>query len=290
MNLIYIFLCLGDKIYMNEKIVIDGHAHACGEYLTVKEINRKLDAANVDIVLLSPGQYGSKTTYGLKKLAEINPLEDVVSKINRTISLMIPLIGAIRQIPRGNEYVYQLKSALPRRVKQCYWVTRANWGSVQQDYERMHFDALKFHQCWQNFNFEEDFFKKTVEWASEKKLPVFIHIRNLKQMEKLIIFICMHPEAIFIIGHLYGVELFVKEDIKYFKNTYFDLSNFHFVSKERTMLAYEHFGADQLLMGSDTPYGKQSLEQTVQQISQMRIPLEDRERILGLNLAKLLKI
>lgn len=76
---------------MNKKIVIDGHAHACGEYLTASAIERKLAAANVDMVLLTPGQYGSKTTYGLKRLAEVNPMGDVVSKNNRTTSLLISL-------------------------------------------------------------------------------------------------------------------------------------------------------------------------------------------------------
>lgn len=108
---------------MDKTIVIDGHAHACGEYLTVAQIEKKLTSAKVDMVLLTPGQYGSKITYGLKNLAQANPQGDVVSKSNRTTSLMISLIGAVKQIPRGNEYVYQLKSELPDRAKQCYWVT-----------------------------------------------------------------------------------------------------------------------------------------------------------------------
>lgn len=57
-----------------------------------------------------------------------------MSKNNRTTSLMISLIGAVKQIPRENEYVYQLKSELPDRVKQCHWVTRANWTNVCKDY------------------------------------------------------------------------------------------------------------------------------------------------------------
>ncbi|MDD3165337.1 MAG: TatD family hydrolase [Oscillospiraceae bacterium] len=275
---------------MNEKIMIDGHAHACGEYLTAKAIEQKLSAANVDTVLLTPGQYGSKTTYRLKNLAQRNPLGDVVSRNNRITSRMISLIGAIKQIPKGNEYVYQLKCALPNRVKQCYWVTRENWENVQQDYERMRFDAVKFHQCWEKFDFEDVFFTKTVEWASEKEIPVFVHIRDLAQVDRLIVFIRKHPKAIMVIGHLYGVELFMREEKQYFENTYFDLSNFYFVSQERAMLAYKQFGAGHLLMGSDTPYGKQSLEQTIQQISQMQISLAEREQILGLNLARLLKL
>lgn len=273
---------------MNRKMIIDGHAHACGEYLTSEKIEKKLEQAKADMVLLTPGQYGSKITYPLKNLAKINPLGDVVSKNNRTTGFMISLIRAIKDIPKGNEYVYQLRCALPDKVRQCYWVTKANWKEVQRDYERMKFDTIKFHQCWENFSLEDEFFVKTVEWASENQIPIFVHIRDLDQMEELIRFIKKHPKAIMIIGHLYGVELFMKEEKEYFKNTYFDLSNFYFVSPERTMLAYEHFGAAHLLMGSDTPYGKQSLENTIQQINDLEIPSEDKDKILGQNIAGLI--
>lgn len=161
---------------------------------------------------------------------------------------------------------------------------------MRKDYDRMHFDAVKFHQCWEKFDIEDEFFVKTVEWASEKELPVFVHVRNLLQIEKMIQFICQHPKAIMIIGHLYGMELFLREDKQHFENTYFDLSNFYFVSKERTMLANKHFGADHLLLGSDTPYGKNSLENTIRQISELELSPPEKERILGLNMARLLKL
>ena len=54
------------------------------------------------------------------------------------------------------------------------------------------------------------------------------------------------------------------------------------------MLAYQHFGADHLIFGSDTPYGKQSLENTLKQISELDISRSEIELILGENLMKLL--
>ena len=129
-----------------------------------------------------------------------------------------------------------------------------------------------------------------VSLNASKEIPVFVHILNLTQIAKMILFIKQHPNAIIIIGHLCGVELFIKEEKEYFKNTYFDLSNFYFVSQERTIMAYQNFGPKHLLMGSDTPYGKQSLENTIQQICSLKIPSADKERILGQNLAKLLKL
>lgn len=66
---------------MNKKIVIDGHAHACGEYLTVEKIMRKPNNSKVDMVVPTPGQYGSKITYGLKNAAQISPLGDKFLKL-----------------------------------------------------------------------------------------------------------------------------------------------------------------------------------------------------------------
>ncbi|MDN0033562.1 hypothetical protein QVN85_11675 [Oscillibacter valericigenes] len=51
---------------MHKTTVIDGHAHACGKYLTGVQTEKKLASAKVDMVLLTPEQYGSKITYGLK--------------------------------------------------------------------------------------------------------------------------------------------------------------------------------------------------------------------------------
>jgi len=37
------------------KVLIDGHAHACGEYLTVAGILKKLEENSTDAVVLCPG-------------------------------------------------------------------------------------------------------------------------------------------------------------------------------------------------------------------------------------------
>lgn len=270
-------------------MIVDGHAHACGEYLTQAEVMKKLQNANVDMVVLTPGEYGSKITYPLSNVAKKRPLDDVVSKNNQKTQKLIKLMGQVKNIPKGNQYVYELKKGMPDKIKQFYWVIKENYQRVEEDYQKMDFDGIKFHQCWESFDIEEDFFQQTVLWATEKQLPIFIHLSDLEQVSKLIKFIKKNPEAVIIVAHLYGVELFAGEDVSYFKNTYFDLSNCNFVSKERTMLAYRYFGSDKLLMGSDTPYGKKALEQTIEQIEKLPIPRKDIDKILGENFRQLLK-
>lgn len=270
------------------KKIVDTHAHACGEYLTAEKIVAKLNAAGIDMVVLTPGQYGSKITYGLKNLAEKNPLADVVSRNNKTTKFMIKLIGAIKGIPKGNEYVWQLKKELPDRVLQSYWITHANVENLDRDYQRMQFDFVKMHQCWENFEIGDAYFTKAAMWAEQNGVPMFIHILNQVEMKKLIAFIKEHPDITFIIGHLYWLELFLEESKEVFCNTFFDLSNAYFVSKERIMLGYSHFGAEHFLLGSDTPYGKKSLELTLSMIRELDIPEEDKDKICGLNVCRLL--
>ena len=71
------------------------------------------------------------------------------------------------------------------------------------------------------------------------------------------------------------------------KNVYFDLSNCYFVSKERFLAAYKHFGGEHFLLGSDTPYGRDALQNTIKMIEESGISQEDIERICGGNACKL---
>lgn len=43
--------------------MIDGHAHACGPYLTADAIIEKLDKSEVSHVVLVPGELDSTTEY-----------------------------------------------------------------------------------------------------------------------------------------------------------------------------------------------------------------------------------
>jgi predicted TIM-barrel fold metal-dependent hydrolase len=55
-------------------------------------------------------------------------------------------------------------------------------------------------------------------------------------------------------------------------------------------MAYEFFGAERIVMGSDFPLPIGDLEAAVPSIEAMEISKEDKEKILGLNVARLLKL
>lgn len=54
-------------------MVIDGHAHACGDFLTVESIKKKLDELRVDKVILVPGEPGSDKNQDLPKNTYFEP-------------------------------------------------------------------------------------------------------------------------------------------------------------------------------------------------------------------------
>lgn len=46
-------------------MIIDGHSHACGKFLTAESIVRTLDKNGVDRVVLVPGELNSRSEYTL---------------------------------------------------------------------------------------------------------------------------------------------------------------------------------------------------------------------------------
>ncbi len=170
-------------------MLVDARAHACGEYQSPDSIRRKLDRSGCGRVILTPGQYGSRITYPLKNRALKAPFADVVSGGNRRNKALMKLVGAIRDVPRGNEYVCRLVSAMPGRVYQSYWVTKANVGRLDADYARMGFVSVKLHQCWEDFSIEETYFGGVASWAEVHGIPLFIHVYSRDEMRKLIRYI-----------------------------------------------------------------------------------------------------
>lgn len=75
-------------------MVIDGHTHACGKYLTADGIRQKLNGAGADAVILTPGAWNSCRTYRMKNAAEKASLQDMVPSVNRRTRFLIPLKAA----------------------------------------------------------------------------------------------------------------------------------------------------------------------------------------------------
>jgi len=268
---------------------IDGHAHGCGEYLTIEGIKETLGRNKVDVVVLVPGELDSTKTYNLKNNAAKHPNKDVLMTTNRLTKGIIGMIGAIKTIPKGNEYIFSLKQQAPNLIKQFYWTTQKQPTAIEDDYAKMQFDGVKVHQCWEGFGVEGVWFDSIAKFCIKQDLPLFAHLYSHKDIKKLIAYIKKNSTLKVIVGHNFGMEYFMMDDLHHFRNVYFDMSNAYFVSKERIQKAYEHFGSKKLLMGSDTPYGLNALEESIKLIENLNINEDEKADILGLNMKMLLK-
>lgn len=273
-------------------MIIDGHAHACGSYLTPEIITKNLNEAGIDKVVLVPGELDSKTTYGLPNLAEIFPKRNVVKFFNLITKFTIKLTGAINQIPLGNEYVYDLKTKCQNRVYQFIWITTKIPNPIDyltQKYVDWKFKGVKMHQCWEKFSVDSDFFISVAEWTEENNIPLFIHLWSDSEVKKVIKYKNQHKDLKLIIGHLFGLELFIKEKFMD-DNLYFDISTLQITSTHRLLKAIKIFGAEKILVGSDTPYGKNNLQKNIDRIKSLKIDKKEKNMILGENMRYLLKI
>lgn len=205
-------------------MIIDGHAHACGEFLTPESIINKLDSSGVGKVI----------------------------------------IWITQQIANPTEYL---------NTKLLDW----------------RFNGVKLHQCWESYSIDSEFFRTIAEWTEKNDLPLFIHLFSDRDVKEIIEYKRKHPKLKSIIAHLFGLELFIKNDFKD-ENLYFDTSTLQLTSTKRLMDAINFIGAKNVLMGTDTPYGKDNLRKNIERIKNLDISAKEEELILGENMKELLKL
>ncbi len=268
-------------------MVIDGHAHACGSYLTSMQITSYLDDHGVDCVVLAPGQLNSRKTYSLKDRTASDPGKDTVNSLKYLIRIVVTLSGAAKQIPVGNEYVFGLKRENPR-VRQFFWISRESIEEIAKQYERMKFDGVKIHQCWIEKKIDTAWFEELVCFLVDRDIPLFIHLGSYGEIPRIINVQGRHVNLKLIIGHCFGIERFIESRESLSDNVHFDISNNYFVSRERLIEGIRKLGAHRFLLGSDTPYGRDSLKLTMERVDSLPVGQAVKDAILGLNMKRLL--
>ena len=273
-------------------MIIDGHAHACGDLLSTEGILRLLDGLGVDRVVLTPGQLNSDKTYIFPNMARVFPTRNVVTFFNLVTKVVVSITGAAENIDKGNEYVRSLVDECPDRIIQCYWVYLSNPDALdllEARFQAWRFGVIKLHQCWESFSVDSDGFERVAAWAMAKALPIFFHVYSKSETLKLIRYIEGHPSTKFIIGHLYGLEDYMKAKAN-LANVYFEISTPALVSTVRVRKAIDHFGAKKIILGSDTPYGRDNLKLNLQRVRALGLSEEDEAMILGRNMQRLLNL
>jgi predicted TIM-barrel fold metal-dependent hydrolase len=271
-------------------MIIDCHAHACGDYLHTLKIIQQLDANGVDKVILVPGELNSSRNYRLPELGRIFPKRNAVLVTNWMTKVAISVSGAAKHIDEGNARVHELASQYPERIIQFYWVSMRSNNPItklEANYQKYKFKGIKLHQCWESFNIRSKQFEQVAEFAISNKLPLFIHPWSNRCVLDIIDYKEKHPELALVIAHLIGLEQYIRYG-KELANLYFEVSSPSLISSYRLQLALQYVGAKRLLMGTDVPYGRDNLSRTIKRISSLNISNEDKELVLGKNIERLL--
>ena len=273
-------------------MIIDGHAHASGDFLDAEIIIDNLDKYGVDKVILVPGELESTKNYSLPNLAKLFPANNVVKVTNRLTKFVMRITGTVNQIPKGNERVYNLTQTTNGRVIQFIWITQQIENPAEylkEKFTEWNFKGVKLHQCWEDYSVDSDFFRRVAEWTEKNYLPLFIHLYSDYDVKQLIEYKKGHPKLKLIVAHLFGLEIFIDHKYKD-ENLYFDISTIQLTSTKRLMDAIKFVGATNVTLGTDTPYGKDNLKKNIDRIRSLDISPREKELILGENMRKLLKI
>ncbi len=273
-------------------MIIDGHAHACGDYLTPKKITQTLLENGTDKVILVPGELDSNKTYPFPNVAKYFPNRNVTKFFNLLTRFVFTITNAKKDLKKGNVFVHSLAKSLPEKVIQFYLLTDDNndiFNVLTSKHKEQGFKGLKIHHCWFPILIDSDSFAKIADWAIENEMPIFIHLLSDTEVYKLIEYKKTHPKLKLIVAHLFGLEIFIKLDFKD-ENLYFDISTFQVTSDKRVLKAIDFVGADKIIMGSDTPYGKSNLQKNIERIRNLDISVNEKGLILGENMRRLLNI
>ena len=274
-------------------MIIDGHAHACGEFADIDQLVKLLDKLGVDKVCLCPG---------LKGHTNVPPLPNVpISAIkqhplyNRYFihpGIRFNYNFLLKEKQDGNEFVNSLVQKCPDRILQIHWLDPRKSDFMEElgnALKNWDIKGIKLHQACTPFNNGGPEMIQVVKFAGEKNLPLFIHLWSNKEAGKLIALAKEHPETNFILLHLIGLEL-VAQYARKLTNIYYEVSTYSYISGKRLKYAVETFGSDHIIFGSDTPFDRDALKNNMERIKAMDLSEIQKEQILGKNLQEMLKL
>lgn len=270
-------------------MIIDGHAHACGCYNNTKSTIEYLKNNKIDKVILCPGEPNSLKNYSFPMFSNIIHSSNMGYYFNKLIKFIIGIKGLEKHIDEQNLIVGDMARLYPNEILQAYWVNPLEdecIDKLDKNLEIYNFKMLKLHQCWNNFDISSINFIKIVEWATKNNMPVFIHLLSREQSLKLAKIADNYPDTIFIIAHMIGFEDIVDNSSS--NNVYFDISAPQLISRKRVKNAIAKVGCSRLILGSDSPYGKDNIKRNLDMLRQFSLSDEDIDKISGQNIIDIL--
>lgn len=268
-------------------MIIDIHAHAAGNYGSVDSIKNMAAKYDLEKIVLCTSP---KNIHNLREPPSMpfKQKSDSIFMLNRMNRMAYNHF--FKDNGDGNKFVYELKNQLPELIVQFLWINPLDAGhmdNLEKSIRTYQPKGIKLHQAWNPFKIDGVEFKNLVNIASSNQLPVFIHLYSKKEVLKLLRFISENQNAVFIIGHLIGTDLFSESGVN-LKNVYFDTSSSNRIQGSDIKQAIDAFGYEHIVFGTDTPYA--SIDEQINRIERLNLPDSIKEHIYSLNAKRILSI
>ncbi len=268
-------------------MLIDIHAHAAGDYSKVDSIINMAAKYNLEKIVLCTSP---KNIQNLQEPPSMpfKQKADSIYKMNRMNRLAYNHF--FKDNGDGNQFVFELKNKLPELIIPFLWVNPLEAGYMENLENNIHTHqpkGIKLHQAWNPFKIDSIEFKNLVDIATANNLPVFIHLYSKKEVLKLLCFIKENQNAVFIIAHLTGTDLFRESGVN-LKNIYFDTSSSKRIQGSDIKKAIDTFGYEHIVFGTDIPYA--GIDRQIERIEQLNLPDKIKKHIYSLNARKILAL
>ncbi len=272
-------------------MIIDGHAHACGVFASVQSIEKYLAAHNIELVVLTGGEPNSVKNYSYPMLSNLITSEKLGYGFNKIIRKVTKIKKMASHIDEQNAYVCTLAKRLPGKVINTYWANPLDDNCFQKMthfYEKHGFGMVKLHQCWTEFDITADVCSKIFAWGAENKRPVFIHLLSQAQVMKFVDVANRFSDTAFIVAHMIGSSYMINRLTNH--HVFFDLSAPQLYAVDILRKAITAYGAEKLLLGSDTPYGNNNMDKIIERLKQLQLSEQDMRLICGDNIKRFLML
>ena len=268
-------------------MMIDIHAHAADNYGSVASIKNMAAKYGLEKIVLCTSPKNNHDL-GEPPSMPFQQKPDSVYMMNRMNRFAYK--HCFKNNGDGNKFVFELKNQLPELISQFLWVDpldNAYMGNLENAIKIYQPSGIKLQQSWNPFKIDGIEFKNLVDIASSNQLPVFIHLYSKREILKMLRFISENQNAVFIIGHLIGADLFSESGVN-LKNVYFDTSSSSRIQGSDIKRAIDAFGYEHIVFGTDTPYA--SIDEQIKRIERLNLSDSIKEHIYSLNAKEILSL
>lgn len=266
---------------MGDMFIVDVHTHVFPDHLAHDTVKAMAEKAGVPL-------FTNGTINGLVSRMDKNDVD---------YSVTLPIATKAEQVKSINNWLIENKH---ERI--------ISFGSIHPEYEDIEGElkriknagcpGIKLHPDYQSFYPPEKRMQKIYELCTSLGLIILFHcgddIGHPKPGHSLprqiVEVVHDHPELTIICAHMGGFEMWDQSE-KYLvgKNIYLDTSySFPFMPEERIISIMRKHNMEQILMGSDSPWG--DVKDDITAVKKSRLSAEEKEKVLGLNAKRLFNL